>query len=95
MAKKSNIQQEPHEKPRYFYVYITGHGIPSHFILHVGYSSSNYNSYPTWFSEGVSLETAEKIHEKVKLYDHSDTYSAETVKKEINKYIKMAKEGKL
>ena len=96
MTNKNDSQQKQQEKPRYFYVYTTGHGIPSRFVLHVGYSESNYNNYPTWFSEGVSIETAKKIYEKVKWYNDSKLEKSEvSVKKEINKYIKMAKEGKL
>jgi hypothetical protein len=91
MAKK--------EKPWYFYVYATGHGTPSSFrlILHVGYSQSNQNTYPTWYSEGVSLETAQKIDEKVSQWDHTDwsTSTAQWLQNKITNYIQMAKEGKL
>ena len=90
---------KPKKEPLwYFYVYATGHGIPSHFILHVGYSQQSSDSYyPTWFSEGMSLDTAHKIHEKVHWQDGTEWTGtkAEILKREINKYIQMAKEGKL
>ena len=59
----------------YFYVYVTRHGVNSETsCLHVGYSSSNENSYPTWFSEGIADKAiVEKIYQAVKHYNH---YSA-------------------
>ena len=90
---------KPKKEPLwYFFVYATGHGFPSHLILHVGYSQQSSNGYdPTWFSEGMSLDTAHKIHEKVHWQDGTEWTGtkAEILKREINKYIQMAKEGKL
>ena len=97
MAKRKYTQQKPQEKPWYFYVYGTGHGMPSHFILHVGYSQANSNpGYPTWFSEGMDLETAHKIHEKVHWMDHTEWTGDKAIKlkEQINNYVKLAKEGK-
>jgi hypothetical protein len=95
MPKRTNKPKK--EKTWYFYLYATGHGIPSHLILHVGYSESNQNYYPTWFSEGMTLDTAHKIYEKVKFEDGTpwSGAKAQRLKEEINNYIKTAKEGKL
>ena len=96
MAKTSNTKRKPKEKLWYFYVYATGHGIPSHLILHVGYSEqSSSESYPTWFSEGVSLETAHKIYEKVKWNDGTAWSGSKAfrLQQQISCYIQLAKEG--
>ena len=80
----------------YFYVYATGHGYPSHQIIHVGYSqqSKSYDDYPTWFSETpVTLEQAHEIDRIVSHYNGSTwTMSAERqVRDLINKYIEEVK----
>ena len=98
MARTNQTKRTTKEKHWYFYVYATGHGIPSHFIMHVGYSQSNESGgYPTWYSEGMTLDTAHKIHEKVSWQDGTEWTGAKAqrLKEEINNYIKMAKEGKL
>lgn len=91
--------RKPKEKLRCFYVYATGHGIPSHFIMHVGYQDADLprGGYPTWFSEPVTKEVADKIYDKVKWQDGLEWTGEKGYKlqKQIEKYIKMSKEGKL
>lgn len=91
--------RKPKEKLRCFYVYATGHGIPSHFITHVGYQDADLprGTYPTWFSEPVTKEVADKIYDKVKWQDGLEWTGEKGYKlqKQIEKYIKMSKDGKL
>ena len=96
---KEKKPKQPKEKLRCFYVYATGHGIPSHFIMHVGYQDADLprGTYPTWFSEPVTKEVADKIYDKVKWQDGLEWTGEKGYKlqKQIEKYIKMSKEGKL
>ena len=96
---KEKKPTKPKERLLCFYVYATGHGIPSHFITHVGYQDADCprGDYPTWFSEPVSREVADKIYAKVKWQEGTEWTNKRhsNLVNEINGYIKKSKEGKL
>lgn len=62
------------EETYYMYAYVTRHGVNSeNRVLHVGCSTSNRNSYPTWFSEGLDRKTADAVHDRIMHLDGSHT----------------------
>ena len=85
------------ERLREFYIYVTGHGFPSEFIMHVGYQDAGLpkGDYPCWYSEPINPELANSIFEKVRWQDHTpwNWKKEESLRKLINKYIKEAKKN--
>lgn len=68
------------KKDTYFYVYITRHGVNSEtHVIHTGYSKSNSNYYPTWYSEPITEEFAKKIYPLVHKYDGNEFMSRNEV----------------
>jgi len=66
-------KEKKNKKPWYMHVYATGHGMPSHLIMHVGYSQcKDDDTYPTWYSKPITLTVANKVYERTSYRDGSN-----------------------